>query len=214
MNQLMALNGEMTMGSVEIAELTGKQHRNVKRDVEKMIIQLGGNVLKFERIYLDSKNRRQTEYRLDRRHVECLLTGYRAELRMKVIDRMRELESELSKKSTPPAMLPDFSDPVAMARAWADSEEKKRNLELVLQSTTAYYDVLRVVKANPDSGLKARSCWRPLKKWCEENGKKMEKVYCPRFGEVNAYPREAWLSVYPDLALPNEAGELVKIKAQ
>lgn len=214
MNQLMALNGEMKIGSVEISLLTGKKHIHVKRDIEKMLTQLKEDVSKYGCIYFDSKNRRQTEYMLDRRHAECLLTGYRAELRMKVIDRMRELESELSKKSAAPAMLPDFSDPVAMARAWADSEEKKRNLELVLQSTTAYYDVLRVVKANPDSDLKARSCWRPLKKWCEENGKKMEKVYCPRFGEVNAYPREAWLSVYPNLALPNEAGELVKIKAQ
>lgn len=211
MNQLMPMNRELTMGSVEIAELTGKQHRNVKRDIERMVIQLGGNVLTFERIYLDSKNRRQTEYRLDRRHVECLLTGYSAELRMKVIDRMRQLEGELAKQMP---SLPDFSDPVAMARAWADAMESKQRLEVVLQSTTQYYDVLRVIKANPDSKLKARTCWRPLKAWCADSGMSMEKVYCPRFGEVNAYPREAWLSVYPDLVLPDEAGELVKIKAQ
>lgn len=83
----------VTMSSREIAELTGKEHKNVKRDIENMLSDLGEDALSFERIYFDSINRQQTEYHLDRRHVECLLTGYNAILRMKVIDRMHELES-------------------------------------------------------------------------------------------------------------------------
>lgn len=83
----------VTMSSREIAELTGKEHKNVKRDIENMLSDLGEDALSFERIYFDSVNRQQTEYHLDRRHVECLLTGYNAVLRMKVIDRMHELES-------------------------------------------------------------------------------------------------------------------------
>lgn len=206
MNQVANASCEASMGSVEIAEITGKRHPDVKRDIESMVKQLGGDVSSFARIYFDSMNRRQTEYRLDRRYVECLLTGYRAELRMRVIDRMRQLEAELAKKA--PA-IPDFSDPVAAARAWADAEEKKRNLDLVLQSTTDYYDVLRVIKANPSAGLKAKSCWQPLKKWCIQNKVDMARVFCPRFGEVNAYPRAAWLEVYPKLNLPTEALELI-----
>lgn len=83
----------VTMSSREIAELTGKRHDNVKADIEKMLSELGEDVLSFQDIYFDSMNRKQIEYRLDRRHVECLLTGYNASLRMKVIDRMHQLES-------------------------------------------------------------------------------------------------------------------------
>lgn len=83
----------VTMSSREIADLTGKRHDNVKNDIEKMLADLGEDILSFQDIYLDSMNRKQTEYNLDRRHVECLLTGYSAVLRMKVIDRMHELES-------------------------------------------------------------------------------------------------------------------------
>ena len=88
------MNPEVTMSSREIAELTGKEHKNVKRDIESMLSDLKEDTLRFERIYFDTMNRQQTEYNLDRRHVDCLLTGYSAILRMKVIDRWQELESK------------------------------------------------------------------------------------------------------------------------
>lgn len=88
------MNTEVTMSSREVAELTGKEHKNVKRDIEAMLSDLKEDTLRFERIYFDTMNRQQTEYNLDRRHVDCLLTGYSAILRMKVIDRWQELESK------------------------------------------------------------------------------------------------------------------------
>lgn len=82
------------MSSREIAELTGKLHKNVKRDITTMLAELKKDALSFERIYLDPQNRKQTDYLLDREHTDCLLTGYSAELRMKVIRRWRELETQ------------------------------------------------------------------------------------------------------------------------
>ena len=82
------------MSSREIADLTGKLHKNVKRDITTMLVELKKDALSFERIYLDAQNRNQTEYLLDREHTDCLLTGYSAELRMKVIRRWRELETQ------------------------------------------------------------------------------------------------------------------------
>lgn len=82
------------MSSREIADLTGKLHKNVKRDITTMLAELKKDALSFERIYLDAQNRNQTEYLLDREHTDCLLTGYSAELRMKVIRRWRELEAQ------------------------------------------------------------------------------------------------------------------------
>jgi phage antirepressor YoqD-like protein len=79
------------MSSREIADLTGKQHKNVKRDIALMLADLQKDALSFERTYLDGQNRNQTEYLLDREHTDCLLTGYSAPLRMAVVRRWREL---------------------------------------------------------------------------------------------------------------------------
>ncbi|QBB14476.1 hypothetical protein EVK84_15790 [Edwardsiella piscicida] len=193
------------MSSREIAELTGKQHGHIKRDIEGMLQDLGEDVSSFGYIYFDSCNRRQKEYRLDRRHVDCLLAGYSAVLRMKVIDRWHELE-RASSRPVPHTYLQALE-------CLVESERKKQKLEIVMQQTTLYYDCLRVIKANPGTSIKAQSCWRPLKKWCESKGVPIKRVFCPRFGEVNAYPREAWLAVYPDHTLPNEASKLIEMES-
>lgn len=87
-------NVARTMSSREIASVTGKRHDNVKRDILAMLKDLKADVLSFEDIYLDGRNREQVQYLLDREHTDCLLTGYSAGLRMKVIRRWRELEGQ------------------------------------------------------------------------------------------------------------------------
>ncbi|MEG3113437.1 phage antirepressor KilAC domain-containing protein [Pantoea sp. T14] len=109
----------LTMTSHEIAEVTGKRHPDVKRDIETMMEQLQEDVSKFARIYLDTMNRKQTEYVLDREHTECLVTGYSALLRMKVIKRMHELEELVRIPQTLPEAL----------RLAADLAEQKAELE-------------------------------------------------------------------------------------
>ena len=107
-----------TMSSREIAELTGKQHFHVKRDIERMLSDLAEDPSIYGCTYLDGQNRTQVEYRLDREHTDCLLTGYSAAMRMAVIRRWRELEG-----ARVVATLPDFSNPAAAARAWAEQFE-------------------------------------------------------------------------------------------
>jgi len=89
----LTLNQTPTMSSREIAELTDKQHPHVKRDIEKMLTELGEDASKFGCIYLDSMNREQTEYHLNRELTDCLLTGYSAVARMRVIKRWHSLEA-------------------------------------------------------------------------------------------------------------------------
>lgn len=112
----------LTMTSREIAEVTGKRHPDVKRDIEVMFTQLQEDVSKYARIYTDSMNRTQTEYILDREHTECLVTGYSAMLRMKVIKRMHELEEKVRVPQTLPEAL----------RLAADLAEQKAELEGML----------------------------------------------------------------------------------
>lgn len=92
MSQVTKSDNPLTMSSREIAALTGKKHFHVKRDIEVLLKDLEEDASKFGCIYLDSAKRTQTEYLLDRDHTDCLLTGYSAPLRMKVIRRWRELQ--------------------------------------------------------------------------------------------------------------------------
>src|SRR5690606_31948667 len=78
----------ISMSSREVAELTGKQHGHVMRDIENMLMQLGEGVEGYIQLWVHPQNGQEyREYMLDREHVECLLAGYSAVLRMKVIRR-------------------------------------------------------------------------------------------------------------------------------
>ncbi|QWV14437.1 Rha family transcriptional regulator [Marinobacter adhaerens] len=94
MNQLITAGNtqQLTMSSREIAELTGKRHPDVKRDIEVMLKALERDVSSFAHTYFDSMNRKQAEYRLDRELTETLVTGYSIPLRHRVIKRLHELE--------------------------------------------------------------------------------------------------------------------------
>jgi phage antirepressor YoqD-like protein len=114
------------MSSREIAELTGKRHPDVKRDIVSMLSDLKIDVSSFAHIYLDAQNRNQTEYLLDREHTDCLLTGYSAELRMKVIRRWRELEEQ----SQQPRLPTNFAEALQVA---ADQARENQRLHLVIE---------------------------------------------------------------------------------
>lgn len=85
-----------TMTSLEIAELTGKLHKNVIRDIRTMFDGLGIDGLKSELTYRDSQNKEQTAFRLDKEMTFTLVTGYNVKIRNAVVKRWMELESGLS----------------------------------------------------------------------------------------------------------------------
>lgn len=116
-----SVSNPVSMSSREVSELTGKQHQHVKRDIENMLKDLHEDASRFGHIYHDSMNRQQSEYLLDREHVECLLAGYSAVLRMKVIRRLRELESQSQPQI--PQTLPEA------LRLAADLAEENQKLE-------------------------------------------------------------------------------------
>jgi phage antirepressor YoqD-like protein len=84
----------VTMSSREIAELTGKEHKNVIRDCREMFEALikDGSDLSHVRSDVDARGYTTCIY-LDRELTETLLTGYSIPLRRKVIARLHELES-------------------------------------------------------------------------------------------------------------------------
>jgi phage regulator Rha-like protein len=102
MNSLMTA-APLTMSSREIAEVCGKQHKHVLRDIEKMLLDIdqpkSGPVgapsfgaSEFEAEYTDAKGQLRKEYRLPKDLTVTLITGYRADLRYKVVKRLEEME--------------------------------------------------------------------------------------------------------------------------
>lgn len=84
----------LTMTSREIAELTGKNHSDVKRDIENTLTQAEIDTSKFAHIYVDSQNRNQKEYRLPKRECDLVVSGYSVKYRLAIIDRWQELEAK------------------------------------------------------------------------------------------------------------------------
>lgn len=116
---------EPTMSSIEIADLTGKQHTNVLRDIRKMLAGLGLPELKFESGYLDAQNQYRVCFKLPRDLTETLITGYNIPLRHKVVVRLRELEAEVAK----PAPVANLSDAAQLRGLLLGYTEKVIELE-------------------------------------------------------------------------------------
>lgn len=137
MNDLMSLNqnnNTLTMTSREIANLTNKEHKHVKRDIEVMLDQLDLDKSNFGRIYLDSLNRQQTEYILDEDLTKTLITGYSAPLRLAVIKRLNELERETAFKI--PSTLGEALQLAATQAMKIEADAKKVNhYDLVVDRT-------------------------------------------------------------------------------
>ena len=110
------------MSSLEIAEVTGKEHKNVMRDIQTLLSQ-GVDKLNFERIsYKDSMNRVRDAYQLTYKGVLILASGYNPVLREKIINRWEELETGKAepKFSQQPQSQPKLSDKIQAANFLAD----------------------------------------------------------------------------------------------
>lgn len=80
------------MSSQDIAELTGKRHDNVVRDIRAMLDGLELDRLSFEGVYLAGNGERRSCFNLPKRECLILVSGYSVALRAKIIDRWAELE--------------------------------------------------------------------------------------------------------------------------
>lgn len=112
MNQ-MALP-EKTMSGREIAELTGKEHKNVLADIRKVLEELGKAAADFSATAQvpgpSGSTRRVEVYNLPKRETLILVSGYSVAMRAKIIDCRQELEA-----GAPPVL--NHHDPSQIARA-------------------------------------------------------------------------------------------------
>ena len=82
-----------TMTSLEIAEVTGKRHDAILRDIRKLLEQ-GVNQHNFVLVdYTDAKGEKRPCYTLTKKGCLILASGYNAKLREAIIYRWEELET-------------------------------------------------------------------------------------------------------------------------
>lgn len=89
MKDLVTMN--LTMSSLEIAKLTGKRHKNVLRDIETMLLEIGSDL--SQSFYPDRYKRQQVKYNLNKELTFTLITGYSIKLRNRIVQRWLELEA-------------------------------------------------------------------------------------------------------------------------
>ncbi len=128
MNEI-SIYENQTMTSLEIAELTGKSHAHLMRDIRNM-------EPAWEKItqskfglstYKDSTGRTLPCYKLTKKECLYIATKFNDEARAKLVLRWEELEK---KERANVISLPDFRDPAAAARAWASEYEQKTVLAI------------------------------------------------------------------------------------
>ena len=105
------------MSSLEIAELTGKQHKNVLVDIRKMFNELQIDEAEFSAAQIYGNNNTREIFNLNEELSLTLVSGYNIKMRNAIIKRWQELESQNQ------IALPNFNNPAEAARAWADEVE-------------------------------------------------------------------------------------------
>lgn len=118
-----------TMSSKEIAELTGKEHKNVLADIRRMLEELGVAAAKFSATAPVAGPNGSTRYfevfNLPKRESLILVSGYSVQMRARIIDRWQELEAQAAQPAVPRTL------PEALRLA-ADLAEQKDRAEAAL----------------------------------------------------------------------------------
>ena len=133
-------HSQPTMSSREIATLCDKEHRNVCRDIENLNATYGQmGMLKIEQTPYTHEQNGQTyrEFRLTKEQTIDLITGYRADLRIRINRRWQELE-----QATTPRLPQTFADAL---RAYADEVEAHEQTKIALETAkpkAQYFDAL------------------------------------------------------------------------
>jgi phage antirepressor YoqD-like protein len=121
----------LTMSSREIAEVVDSRHDKVKQSIERLVQRgvisqppMGDVVTMQQQPNGGVKEVKVAVYHVSKRDSYVVVAQLSPEFTARLVDRWQELEERAAKPA-----LPDFSDPVVAARAWADALERKQAAE-------------------------------------------------------------------------------------
>jgi len=196
----------LRMTSREIAQLTGKQHGNVMRDIRAMMdaISTDSNLNPCAKptTYTGKDGRQYDQYELDKDTCLTLLLGYDALARMRVVKRWQELEAAQSK------MAPAVRDPqiaamiLALERVDALAQEQGRQaqkierlaenvavIEARTQPENCHFTVMGYARLHGRALdlQRAAQLGRRCAELSRKKGLPVGDVRDPRFGKVHTY---------------------------
>ncbi|MBT2634582.1 phage regulatory protein/antirepressor Ant [Bacillus sp. ISL-26] len=136
MNQLVFIKGnQVVTDSLTVAEVFGKRHDAVLRDIRNLDSSKEFNLHNFEEVdYQDERNRTYKKYLIKRDGLTFLVFGYTgakaAIFKEKYIYEFNRMENELQKLNQPSYMI---DDPVSRAKRWITEQEERQQLEQTLR---------------------------------------------------------------------------------
>jgi anti-repressor protein len=172
-----------TMTSREIAELTGKNHKEVTRDIYNVLSQAEIDASKFAHTYQDSQNREQREYRLPKRECDLVVSGYSVKYRLAIIDRWQELEQKQA--------APQFNIPQTLPEALRLAADLADQLAIAAPKV-AVYDLLADRKGDVSTTIVAKELSTTaikLNRFLRDSGVKWLNADLPKAGY------ETWFNV-------------------
>ena len=175
------------MTSREIAELTGKNHFDVTRDIEHVLFQAEIDASKFAVIYKDTQNRSRTEYRLPKRECDLVVSGYSVKYRLAIIDRWQELEQKQS--------APQFNIPQTLPEALRLAADLADQLAIAAPKV-AVYELLADRKGDVSTTIVAKELGTTaikLNRFLRDSGVKWLNADLPKAGY------ESWFNVVADV---------------
>lgn len=132
------INAKETISSLEIAELTGKQHSHLLRDIRQLLDQ-GIDASNFGLVeYSDAKGEMRPCYNITKKGCLILASGYNPLLREKIINRWEELETE---KRNGGFIIPKtFSEALMLAARQAEQIEQQQKQLAEQKPKVEFYD--------------------------------------------------------------------------
>lgn len=148
MNEIAKFNNSKEMSSLEIAEITGKRHADVLRDIRNLIEQ-GANERNFALVeYKDKKGEVRPCYKLTPKGCLILASGYDVVLREKIINRLEELE--MQKKNGGFSIPQTLSEALRLA---ADQQEEIEQQKLLINEQAPKVAFANAIEASKSSCL-------------------------------------------------------------
>ena len=123
------------MTSLEIAEVTGKKHAHVLRDIRNLLAQgvseSNFGLSSYQQQQPNGGTKELAMYNLTPKGCLILASGYDAVLREKIVNKLEEYQQ---KERANIISLPNFEDPAEAAMAWAKEYREKKVLAIEVQT--------------------------------------------------------------------------------
>ena len=140
-------NNQIVTDSRSVAEHFGKRHNDVTEVIRKLLATEKSVTKMFHESKFEYRGQEFPMYLMNRDGFSLLVMGFTGakalEWKLKYIEAFNAMETQLIKKNT--LVLPDFTNPVEAARAWANEYEAKQKAlteNAVMKPKADFYDTV------------------------------------------------------------------------